>query len=87
MDTKVELTFPCEYPIKVMVRMAEGIRPRIDAIVEKHAGPLESLRITERSSAQQNFIGITYIIQAQGPGQIAALFADLKEAPGVMLVL
>ena len=87
MDTKIELEFPCHYPIKVMARVADDLRLRLDAIVERHAGPLHRITITERPSAQQNFVGITYVIHAQGPEQIAALFSDLKEAPEVMLVL
>lgn len=87
MGTKTELEFPCPYPVKVMARVAEGLRPRLDAIVERHAGPLHTVQISERPSAQQNFVGVTYVINAQGAEQIAALFRDLKEAPEVMLVL
>jgi putative lipoic acid-binding regulatory protein len=81
------LTFPCDYPIKVMARVVPGLRTQLDAIVHRHAGPLESHRISERPSAQQNFIGITYLIHAHSEQQIAALFEDLKQCPAVMLVL
>ena len=43
--------------------------------------------VTERSSAQNRFIGITYVIHAQGEAQIAALFGALKECPAVLMVL
>jgi putative lipoic acid-binding regulatory protein len=81
------LSFPCDYPIKVMVRAEPGVRGEIDAIIERHAGPLEGLLVTERPSAKNRFIGITYVIHATSEAQIAALFAALKLCPQVMLVI
>ena len=81
------LQFPCRYPIKVMVRAGESIRSQIDAIVTRHAGTLAPDDITERPSAQRNYAGITYHITARDEAQIAALFAELKALPGVIMVL
>ena len=78
------LTFPCDYPIKVMVRAEEGVRGQVDAIVERHAAPLDRSGVVERPSAQKNFLGITYVIRATSAEQIAALFADLKQCPHVI---
>jgi len=81
------LNFPCDYPIKVMVRMQPGVRSHIDAIVERHAGPLDLGTVTERPSAQRRFMGLTYVIRADSQAQIAALFEALKLCPQVVLVL
>jgi putative lipoic acid-binding regulatory protein len=81
------VNFPCDYPIKVMVRVENGVRSQVDAIVERHAGPIDLAAVTERPSTQGNFLGITYQIRAESPEQIAQLFAALKECPQVMLVL
>lgn len=81
------VSFPCDYPIKVMVRAQPGVRSRVDAIVELHAGPVDLAAVTERSSAQNHFTGITYVIRATGETQIAALFEALKQCPQVLLVL
>jgi hypothetical protein len=81
------VSFPCDYPIKVMVRAEPGVRSRVDAIVELHAGPVDLAAVTERSSAQSHFTGITYVIRATGEAQIAALFQALKQCPQVLLVL
>jgi uncharacterized protein len=86
-DPPERLTFPCDYPIKVMVRAEPDVRSRIDAIVESHAGPLDLSSVTERSSAQNRFLGITYVFQATSEAQIAALFEALKGCPQVLLVL
>lgn len=87
MDSAPRLSFPCDYPIKVMVRAQIGVRSHIDAIIARHAGPIDLSAVTERASAQQHFIGITYIIRASSEQQIAELFAALKTCPQVMLVL
>jgi hypothetical protein len=86
-DVPERLSFPCDYPIKVMVRVEDGVRSQVDAIFERHAGPLDLAAVTERPSTQGNFLGITYQIRAQSPEQIAQLFAALKQCPQVMLVL
>ena len=86
-STPPRLQFPCDYPIKVMVRAEAGVREQVDEIVQRHAGPLPPESVTERSSAQNRFKGITYVIHAQGEAQIAALFGALKECSAVLMVL
>lgn len=86
-DTPPQLSFPCDYPIKVMVRADPGVRDRVDAIVERHAGPVDLSAVTEHSSAQKRFLAITYVIRAASESQIAALFEALKLCPQVLLVL
>jgi len=87
MSTPETLTFPCSYPIKVVMRAEPGLRVAVDAIFVRHADAAVAAAATTRQSAQGNFSGVTYTIQARDPEQIAALFADLKELPGVLMVL
>ena len=54
-DVPERLSFPCDYPIKVMVRVENGVRSQVDAIVERHAGPIDLAAVTERPSTQGNF--------------------------------
>jgi uncharacterized protein len=86
-DPPERLNFPCDYPIKVMVRAEDGVRSQIDDIVGRHAAPLDLSTVVERPSSQKNFMGITYVIRANSPDQVAQLFADLKLCPHVLLVL
>ena len=81
------LTFPCDYPIKVMLRAGEELRERVDAILARHADAAVIDTASERPSAQGNFVGVTYTIRARDAEHIAALFADLKDIPGVLMVL
>jgi putative lipoic acid-binding regulatory protein len=81
------LTFPCDYPIKVMLRAGDELRVRVDAIMARHSSPAAIESATTRPSAQGNFSAVTYTFRARDAAQIAALFADLKDIPGVLLVL
>jgi putative lipoic acid-binding regulatory protein len=86
-DTPKLLTFPCAYPIKVMMRADEAVRASVDVILARHAEAEAITTATERPSAQGNFRAVTYTIQARDEEHIAALFADLKNVAGVFLVL
>ena len=78
-------SFPCEFPIKVMGRDNEAFRSLTLAIVERHAGPLEPGRISERHSAKGNFLALTYTIEARDRAQLDAIYQDLTSS-GVVLV-
>lgn len=87
MEQQSLLTFPCDYPIKVMARDEPGLRAQLDEIMRRHATDLDESRTSERPSAQKNFLSVTYIIRAHNAEQIGALFAELKTVPSVLLVL
>ena len=87
MSTPETLTFPCAYPIKVVMRADAPLRAAVDAVFVRHADAAVVTAATARQSAQGNFSGVTYTIQARDAQHIAALFADLKELPGVLMVL
>ena len=87
MTTPETLTFPCAYPIKVVMRTGAQLRAAVDAVFVHHADAAVVAAATARSSAQGNFTGVTYTIEAHDAQHIAALFADLKELPGVLMVL
>jgi putative lipoic acid-binding regulatory protein len=70
-----------------MVRAEPGVRSQVDRIVERHAGPIGPEAVSERPSAQNRFLGITYVIRATSEQQIAGLFGALKGCPQVLLVL
>ncbi len=81
------LQFPCRYPIKVMIRTTPNLREQLDAIVIRHAAALDAGDISERASRHQNYSAVTYLIEARDEAQIAALFAELRDTPGVVMIL
>ena len=77
--------FPTEFPIKVMGRDSESFRTLTLAIIERHAGPLEPERISERSSSKGRFLALTYTIRAESRTQLDRIYQDLTDS-GVVLV-
>jgi putative lipoic acid-binding regulatory protein len=81
------LTFPTDYPLKVVGRPGAGFRERIDAIVLQHAPTLTPDRVSERPSANGNFLSITYLLRAESRAQVEALVAQLTACEGVLMLL
>jgi putative lipoic acid-binding regulatory protein len=81
------LTFPADYPLKVVGRPDGEFRARVHAIVLRHAPGLEAERVRERRSANGNFLSISYLLRAESRAQVEAMVAELRSCSGVLLLL
>lgn len=81
------LSFPTDYPLKVLGRPDEGFRARVHAIVLRHVPGLDPDQVTERLSANGNFLSISYRVRADSRDQIEALIGELRACTGVLLLL
>ncbi|HXC60988.1 MAG TPA: DUF493 domain-containing protein [Steroidobacteraceae bacterium] len=81
------IVFPTDYPIKVVARTSEDLRARLDAVFTRHFGTFEAGRVSERASAQSNFVSLTYLMRVEAEAQLSGLHSDLRAENGVMLVL
>jgi putative lipoic acid-binding regulatory protein len=81
------LTFPTDYPIKVVGRSDPALRARIDAVVLRHVPDITAERVSERASGAGNFVSITYLIIARSREQIIALVEELASSEGVVMVI
>jgi putative lipoic acid-binding regulatory protein len=81
------LTFPTDYPIKVVGRTSSTLRARADEIVSKHAPDLDTSRVSERQSNNGNFTSISYTIRAVSAEQVTALATELSNCDAVLLVI
>ncbi|MGH8217326.1 MAG: YbeD family protein [Steroidobacteraceae bacterium] len=79
------LSFPTDYPIKVVGRASASLRAEADAIVCRHAPDLDSSRTRERASANGNFLSISYTIRAVSAEQVSALAAELTACESILL--
>ncbi len=82
-----KISFPTDYPIKVVARSELKLRAEIDAVFERHFGTLPPGAPTERGSGQGNFMALTYVIRVERAEQLPGLNADLQALPGVLFVL
>jgi putative lipoic acid-binding regulatory protein len=79
--------FPSEFPIKVMGRQNGDVRASSQAIIEKHAGPLSEAHIKTRTSADGNFLALTYTITAKSREQLDDIYRELTACKSVLMAL
>lgn len=81
------LTFPCEFPIKI-VGMAnlefEGI---VLSILRKHVPDLGETAIRQRTSGQGRYLAFTVTIQATSQAQLDAIYQECSAHPAILMVL
>lgn len=87
MSGAAALSFPCDYPLKVLGRPGNEFRARVHEIVLRHAPDLAPERLSERPSANGNFLALSYLLRARSREQIEALVAELKACEGVLMLL
>jgi putative lipoic acid-binding regulatory protein len=86
MSTSVQ-EFPSDFPIKVMGRHDSNLRALTQAIVEKHAGPMTDANVKTRTSADGNFLALTYLVHATSREQLDAIYRELTACKSVLMAL
>ena len=79
--------FPSEFPIKVMGRHDSGLRALTQVIIERHAGPLAESCVRTRTSADGNFLALTYLVHATSRAQLDAIYRELTACKAVLMAL
>ena len=85
-DTPVQL-FPSDFPIKVMGRHDSDLRALTQGIIERHAGPLAESSVRTRTSADGNFLALTYVVRAKSREQLDAIYRELTACESVLMAL
>jgi putative lipoic acid-binding regulatory protein len=81
------ITYPCDFPIKVMGRREAGFAQSVMQVVLKHAPDFQPATMEMRPSRQGTYISLTVIVQARSREQLDALYRDLCDHPSVVMVL
>jgi putative lipoic acid-binding regulatory protein len=79
--------FPSEFPIKVMGRQGSDLRALTQAIVERHAGPMADSQVKTRTSADGNFLALTYMVVATSREQLDTIYRELTACKSVLMAL
>jgi putative lipoic acid-binding regulatory protein len=79
--------FPSEFPIKVMGRHDSDLRALTQAIIERHAGPQQESSVRTRTSADGNFLALTYTVVASSREQLDAIYRELTACKAVLMAL
>jgi len=81
------LAFPCDFPIKVMGRKQPRFVQAVTGIVRKHAPEFDAATVEMRPSRQGKYLSVTCIVRATSREQLDALYQELCDHPGVVMVL
>ena len=81
------LTFPCQFPMKVMGRREDGFAQLVSEIVLRHAPDFDPATMEMRSSKQGRYLSLTVTIHARSREQLDALYKELSGHPHVIMVL
>ena len=79
--------FTSDFPIKVMGRHDSNLRALTQAIIERHTGPLVDASVRTRTSADGNFLALTYMVRASSRKQLDDIYRELTACKSVLMAL
>lgn len=81
------LTFPTDFPIKIMGRRTDGFAQAIVDVVREHAPDYDPSTLEMRASREANYLSVTVTINATSREQLDNLYRALTSHPLVTMVL
>ena len=87
MNEESPLTFPCEFPIKVMGRDTPGFRNTARALVENHVGVVDDERVQAATSRNGRFVSVTVTITATSQDLLDDIYRDVTAHDDVLMAL
>ena len=81
------LSFPCEFPLKIVGRKVHGFAQQTVEIVQRHAPDFDPSTVEMRPSRQGTYLSLTVTINAVSRAQLDALYRELCDHPSVVMVL
>lgn len=86
-DTETLLTFPCDFPIKVMGKPENDFALLVFSLIKKHCADIQPDQLKARPSKKGNYVALTIHINAQSQQQLDAIYQDLTKTPAVLMAL
>ncbi len=86
-DQDSPLSFPCDFPIKVMGRTSDTLEAEVRAIIDRHTTETAQLEITTRLSKGGKYSSITIRLRADSRQQLDAIYRDLTACEQVLMAL
>jgi len=81
------LTYPTDFPIKVMGRKEKRFAATVLGIVRKHAPDFDAATMELRPSRQGTYLTVTGTIRATSREHLDELYRELCDHPSVVMVL
>jgi hypothetical protein len=81
------LTFPTDFPIKIMGKRVDDFAQQIVAVVRAHAPDFDPATLELRASRDGNYVSVTATVRAVSREQLDNLYRALTSHPLVKVVL
>jgi putative lipoic acid-binding regulatory protein len=85
--TESLLTFPCEFPLKVLGHTTAEFAPSVLRTIQTHVPSFEASTLTVKPSAKGNYQSVSCTLHAESKAQLDALYQSLCQLPGVVMAL
>lgn len=81
------LTFPTEFPVKVLGKMQHDFAQTMLAVVMRHAPDFDATTMQMRPSREGHYLSLTFTINAVSREQLDDLYRELSAHPMVSMAL
>ncbi|HLV27829.1 MAG TPA: DUF493 family protein [Burkholderiaceae bacterium] len=81
------ITYPCDFPIKVMGKAQADFAQVLTEVVLQHDPSFDAATVEMRSSKGGNYLSVTFTVRATSREQLDALYRSLHGHPMVSVVL
>jgi putative lipoic acid-binding regulatory protein len=81
------ITYPCDFPIKVMGPQVAGFVETIAGVIQQYDSGFDATSIEKRPSSKGNYLGLTVTVRATSRDQLDAIYRALTSHPMVKYVL
>jgi hypothetical protein len=81
------ISFPCDFPIKVLGRSDAEFHALVVGLVEPLVGALPTERVTSRESREGNFVALTLHLRVESRAQLDDVYRILSGHEQVLMVL
>jgi uncharacterized protein len=81
------LTFPTEFPVKVLGKTQDAFAQTMLEVVTRHAPDFHADTVEMRPSSAGHYLSLTFTINAVSRAQLDELYRELSAHPMVTMVL
>lgn len=81
------ITYPCDFPIKVMGKAHEHLVPTLVEVVRSFDPGFDPAGVEQRPSSKGNYLGLTFLVHVESREQLDALYRALHAHDMVSIVL
>ncbi len=81
------LTFPTDFPIKIMGERRDDFAQTMVDVVLRHAPDFRPETVEMRVSRSGNYVSVTCVVRATSKAQLDALYREITAHPWVKMAL